>query len=294
MMKNFRSIKNNPTLDGLFGLSGDIVYSNAGGKALTMRVISPWRNDKNAARRYPLILFIQGSSWTFPNINAEIPQLAWYARHGYVVATVTHRNCWDGFPFPAFLQDVKCALRYLRAHADEFAIDPEKVTAYGTSSGGNTALLLGLTGDDPRYKTDEYADQSDAVSAVVECFGPTDMFDLFDFFKDRGGDITFVEKLLGGTADSEIAKANAHDMSPLLIAKESVAYPPTMILHGDCNNVVPYESQGVRMFDRLGELGCDVSLIRVEGADHEGDFWSGELHDIVLEFINQQMKEIRL
>lgn len=293
-MKDFRSIKNNPTLDNLFGLSEDIVYSNAGGKPLTMRVIFPWKNEKSAGRKFPLILFIQGSGWTFPNINSEIPQLAWYARHGYVVATVTHRNCWDGFPFPAFLQDVKCALRYLRAHADEFSIDPEKVTAYGTSSGGNTALLLGMTGDDPRYKTDEYADQSDAVSAVVECFGPTDMFDLYEFFKARGGDIAFVEKLLDGDETSEKARANARDMSPLLIAKEGAAYPPTMILHGDSDSVVPYESQGVRMFERLDELGCEVSLIRVEGADHEGDFWSDELHNIVLEFIDKQMKEIRL
>ena len=175
-MKKYLSIKRNPTLDGLAEISPDIVYSHAGGKDLTLRVIYPWRNDANAARRYPLILFIQGSGWTFPNINYEIPQLSWYARHGYVVATVTHRNCYDGFPFPAFLQDVKCALRYLRAHADDWSIDPERVTVYGTSSGGNTALLVGLTGDDPRYKTDEYADQSDAVSAVVECFGPTDMF----------------------------------------------------------------------------------------------------------------------
>lgn len=289
-MKNFRSIKRNPTLDGLAEITPDIVYSRAGGKELTMRVLYPWRNDENADRRYPLILFIQGSGWTYPNINCEIPQLAWYARHGYAVATVTHRNCWDGFPFPAFLQDVKCALRYLRAHAEDFRIDAGKVTVYGTSSGGNTALLLGLTGDDPRYKTDEYADQSDAVSAVVECFGPTDMFTLFESYRDRSSDTSFVEALLGGSPDSDIAKANARDMSPLLIAKEGVHYPPTMILHGDSDSVVPYESQGVRMFERLDGLGCSVEMVRVEGADHEGSFWSNELHDIVLDFIDRHMK----
>lgn len=289
-MKTYRCIKNNPTLDGLAEISPDIVYSAATGKDLTLRVIYPWKNDANAGRRYPLILFIQGSGWTFPNINYEIPQLSWYARHGYVVATVTHRNCWDGFPFPAFLQDVKCALRYLRAHAEEWKIDPERVTAYGTSSGGNTALLLGMTGDDPRYKTDEYAEQSDAVSTVVECFGPTDMFDLHEFFKSQGGDPEFIRHLLGGGEEDENARANAHDMSPLLIAKEGVSYPPTMILHGDADRVVPYKSQGVRMAERLDELGCDVSLIRVEGADHEGDFWSDELHDIVLDFIDSRMK----
>ncbi|MGN1347083.1 MAG: alpha/beta fold hydrolase, partial [Eubacteriales bacterium] len=264
--RDFRSIPHNPGLDGLAALSPDIVYSNIGGKPLTMRVLSPWNHE----RRYPLILlFIQGSGWTFPDINYELPQLAGYARHGYVVATVTHRSCRDGFPFPAFLQDVKCALRFLRAHSDEFAIDPDRVTAYGTSSGGNTALLLGMTGDDPRYKTDEYAGFSDAVSAVVECFGPTDLFDMYEFFRAQGGDLSLIEHLLGGNADSEPARKRAYDMSPLRIAKDGVLYPPTLILHGDCDHVVPYESQGLRMFERLKELDCDVSMIRVEGADHE-------------------------
>jgi len=285
----FRSIKRNPTLDGLAEISPDIVYSNAGGKNLTLRVIYPWRNEANAGRRYPLILFVQGSGWTFPNINYEIPQLSWYARHGYVVATVTHRNCYDGFPFPAFLQDVKCAIRYMRAHADDWRIDPERVTVFGTSSGGNTALLVGLTGDDPRYKTEEYADQSDAVSAVVECFGPTDMFDLNDYHTGGTGTMDLVYKLLGDP-ETEEAQALAREMSPLFLVKDGVSYPPVMILHGDADRVVPYESQGVRMAERLDEAGADVTLIRVEGADHEGDFWSDELHDIVLEFIDRNMR----
>jgi len=285
----FRSIKRNPTLDGLAEISPDIVYSNAGGKNLTLRVIYPWRNEANAGRRYPLILFVQGSGWTFPNINYEIPQLSWYARHGYVVATVTHRNCYDGFPFPAFLQDVKCALRYMRAHADDWSIDPERVTVFGTSSGGNTALLVGLTGDDPRYKTDEYADQSDAVSAVVECFGPTDMFDLNDYHTGGTGTMDLVNKLLGDP-ETEEAQTLAREMSPLYLVKDGMSCPPVMILHGDADRVVPYESQGVRMAERLDEAGADVTLIRVEGADHEGDFWSDELHDIILEFIDRHMR----
>ena len=289
-MKKYLSIKRNTMLDGLAEISPDIVYSHAGGKDLTLRVISPWKNDANADRRYPLILFVQGSGWTFPNINYEIPQLSWYARHGYVVATVTHRNCYDGFPFPAFLQDVKCALRYMRAHADDWKIDPERVTVYGTSSGGNTALLVGLTGDDPRYKTEEYADQSDAVSAVVECFGPTDMFDLNDFHMKGNGTMDLCRKLFGDP-DSEEAKAMAREMSPLFIVKDGVSYPPFLILHGDADRVVPYETQGERMADRLDETGADVTLVRIEGADHEGDFWSDELHDIVLEFIDSHMKK---
>ena len=290
-MEKFRSIKANPMLEGLASITNDIIYSRAGGVDLKMKVIEPWKCAENAHLRYPLILFIQGSGWTTPDFNYEIPQLAWYARQGYVVATVSHRDCRNGFPFPAFLQDVKCALRYLRAHAEEFKIDPERVTVFGTSSGGNTALLVGLTGDDERYKTDEYADQSDAVSAVVECFGPTDLFALYEFFTQAGVENDFVRSLFSGDADSDIACKKARDMSPLLIAEEGVNYPPTLILHGDSDNIVPYESQGVRMFEKLDELGQEVSMVRIEGADHEGAFWSRELHDIIIAFIDSHMKE---
>ena len=287
-MYKFQSIQKNPLLDGLAEISPDITYSTAGGKPLTMRVITPWKNDANKDRRYPLILFIQGSGWTFPNINYEIPQLGWYARHGYVVATVTHRNSNDGFPFPAFLVDVKCALRYLRAHAEEFRIDPTRVTAFGTSSGGHTALLLGLTGDDPAYKSDEYADQSDAVSAVVECFGPTDMIAMWDYYSGGDRSKMFLTSLLGD--DPETAEKAAREMSPLFRVQDGVSYPPFLLLHGNGDPVVPYETQAVPMAERLDRAGADVSLVLLEGAEHEGNFWSDQLHGIILDFIDGHMK----
>ena len=287
-MYQFKTIQKNPTLDHLAEISGDIVYSEAGGRPLTMRVITPWKNDVNKDCRYPLILFIQGSGWTCPNINYEIPQLGWYARHGYVVATVTHRNSNDGFPFPAFLVDVKCALRYLRAHAEKFRIDPARVTAFGTSSGGNTALLLGLTGDDPAYKSDEYAEESDAVDAVVECFGPTDMIALWDYYSGGDQSKMFLTSLLGDTP--EAAEKAAREMSPICRIDDGKTYPPFLMLHGSGDPVVPYETQALPMADRLDKTGAEVTLIHIEGAEHEGNFWSDELHDIILGFIDGRMK----
>ncbi|MCB8600020.1 alpha/beta hydrolase, partial [Blautia sp. DFI.9.9] len=69
-----------------------------------------------------------------------------------IVATVQHRSALDGHAFPAFLQDVKTAIRYLRAHAAEYQIDPDRVGIWGTSSGANAALLTALTPNDPRYE----------------------------------------------------------------------------------------------------------------------------------------------
>lgn len=77
-----------------------------------------------APPKRPLIVFVQGSGFTHPWIYPEIPQLARYAQHGYVVAAVTHRSCLEGHPFPAYLQDVKTAIRFLRRHAEETASMP--------------------------------------------------------------------------------------------------------------------------------------------------------------------------
>ena len=189
-MKPIKVIPYNPLLEGLAESTGDIVFAHEDGKDITLRILKPWKNDLNKDKRYPLIVFIQGSGWTFPNIGYHLPHIAQFAMAGYVVATVTHRSCNDGHPAPAFLQDVKSAIRYLRAHADEHQIDPTRVAAWGTTSGGNTALLLGMTGDDPRYVSAVHPEQSDAVKVVVDVFGPTDMMSLF---VTRHGDIDTVQ-----------------------------------------------------------------------------------------------------
>ena len=144
------SISNNPTLEGLASVIPDIVYSHAGGKEIKLTLIVPQasRNAENP-QKYPCIVFVQGSAWTFPDITYELPQMSEFARNGFIVAMVTHRSALDGFAAPAFLKDVKTAIRFLRANAETYKIDSDRIGIWGTSSGGNTALLVGLTGDDP-------------------------------------------------------------------------------------------------------------------------------------------------
>ncbi len=295
-MKTIKSIPYNPMLDGLAEATPDIVYAQASGKDLTLRILKPWKNNLNQDRRYPLIVFIQGSGWTFPNIGYHLPHIAQAARQGYVVATVTHRSSNDGHPFPAFLQDVKSAIRYLRAHAEEHQIDPTRVTAWGTSSGGNTALLLGLTGDDPRYKSAVHPEQSDAVNVVVDVFGPTDMMSLF---VSRHGDYENVQlepgheayynRILGFPWNTPDGRAAADAMSPLQILREGMALPPMLLLYGDADPVVPFD-QGERMFDKLCSLGYDADFVRVTGAEHEGNFWSQAVLDEIQTYIDARMK----
>jgi len=287
-MKSYRikTFKHNPTLEGLALFVPDVVFSTATGVELKMQIIRPWEDENWPERpKRPLIVFLQGSGWTFPNVNYEIPQLCEFARMGYVVATITHRNYHDGYPAPAFLQDAKTAIRFLRKNADEYGIDPERVCFWGTSSGGNTSLLVALTGDDPKYKTGEYAEFSDSVKVAVDCFGPANLVRLSDYLVAHG-DPTLFEELVGGklTDHRELLK----EMSPLLILEKNKKYPPILLLHGDGDTIVPYD-ESLNMYEALMENGYDTEMIRVENGPHEHSFWSRELLVEIADFIKRKL-----
>jgi acetyl esterase/lipase len=285
--KEIRVIKNNPALKGMASMVPDVVFSTAQGPVLKMQILKPWVQASGEQPKYPLIVFVQGSAWTFPDVYFEIPQLAQFAREGYVVATLTHRNCLEGHPFPAYLQDVKTGIRFLRKHAGEYQIDPDRVGIWGTSSGGNTALLVGLTGDDPRYKTEEYPEYSDAVKTVVECFGPADLTEMFQniAYLDEEAKRIF-EGLRGGNSKEDLERVK--EMSPVNQIREGKECPPFLILHGNQDDAVDY-SQGETMYHRLSDAGIDVSMICVEGAPHEGSFWSNELFGLIREYIDRTL-----
>lgn len=277
-----RHIPHNPRLRGLARRIPDVVFSTATGTELKMQILCPWEAEQKA-RRFPLIVFLQGSGWTFPDVDYELPQLAAYARAGYVVATITHRNSQDGHPAPAFLQDAKTAIRFLRANAAEYAIDPERVCFFGTSSGGNTSMLVAMTGDDPRYQTQEYAGFSDAVQLAVECFGPADLEPLA---RERGDDDAMAPIAGNGTPEERMALLRS--ISPLHVFQEKQSCAPLLMIHGDADDIVPYED-GVAMYRALCGAGMDAEMICVDGAPHEGSFWSQELHEAILDFIGRRL-----
>ena len=139
-------------------------------------------------------------------------------------------------------------------------------------------MLCGITGDMECYKADkyaEYAEYSDAVKCVVECFGPTDMFSMLDPAAEPDEGIEFLSNCLAGDRDREEAMTK---MSPLRRLQEGVQYPPMLLLHGDADGLVPY-SQCEMMYDRMLELEQDVQCVCGRGADHVevcGTYGSGK------------------
>ena len=282
-MEKCFDLSNNPMLNGLAMLIPDVEFARADGVSLKMALIAPkWTaaEYKIPHGKCPLIVFLQGSGWTFPNIYNQIPQLSRFAQQGYVVATITHRNCLEGHPFPAYLEDAKTAIRFLRAHAEEYSIDPERVCFFGTSSGGNTALLVGLTPDDPKYKGTLYPEQSDRVQVIIDCFGPADVLTLPIMRRD----FPMTPALVGKREQEEVFR----EMSPLHHVEAGKPMPPMLLMHGDRDEVVPFD-QSERMFEALNKAGCDATFVHVRGAEHEGSFWSATVWDLIDRYLKEHL-----
>lgn len=179
------------------------------------------------------------------------------AAHGFVVASVSYRFS-SVAPFPAQLHDVKAAVRWLRANAIAYGIDPDRIGAWGDSSGGHLAGLLGTTGDRPDLDGDcGSPGWSSKVHAVVTRCAPTDLRVLP---QDQA---EVLDALFGGTP---LATAELRELaSP--VAHVSAQSAPFLIVHGTQDETVPIEQARV-MADALGEHGVDVTLHTIEGAYH--------------------------
>jgi len=277
------TLPHNPTYAGLLDLKVNIPFLTVDGEELCLQLIKPQWASENS-KGFPLVVFIQGSAWQKPNQFWELPQLALLAAKGFVIASVTHRACWTAAA-PAFLKDVKTAVRFLRSHAAEYDIDKSRVCAFGTSSGGNTALLLGLTGDDPAFETEDYAGESSAVQAVVDCFGPSDLIGMIQQWGNMPLTADNLIYALGGR-NPDTYKDVLAAVSPVRYVTPGRKLPPFLLLHGDADELVSYHDSE-RMYKLLTENGYAADLVRVTDAPHEGSFWSLPLLEVIFDFIQR-------
>lgn len=191
-----------------------VVYLHGGG----------WRNGERSAGLYP---------WVGPVLAA----------HGFVVANVTYRLSGQA-PFPAQLDDVKAALRWLRTNAATYGMDQERIGVMGDSAGGQLALLLATTGQ--------------GVQAVVARCAPTDFAAL-----PLEADEEYLDPLFDGPR--ETTAELRRQASPLTHVHSGV--PPTLLVHGELDETVPVE-QVQRFADALRDQGVDVTFHLIEGVFH--------------------------
>ena len=239
---------------------------------------------------FPLIVWIHGGGWTAGDKNGCPPLTQGFVARGYAAASLDYRLSGDAI-FPAQIEDCKAAIRWLRAHAKEYRIDPTHVGVWGSSAGGHLVALLGTAGDIKEFDTGENLDQSSRVQAVSDFFGPTDFVQM-DAHAVKGTPLIHDEarspesKLVGGPIQDKAFAAKVQSANPVrYVTKDD---PPFLIVHGDADPLVPHH-QSELLYDALVKSGIPVRFTTVIGGGHGAGFPSTELNPLVREFFARHL-----
>lgn len=233
-----------------------ITYTSPDGQPIQLDLARP----KESTVPRPAVLFIHGGGFRAGSREGYDGQIIRLATHGYVAATASYRLA-PKHPFPAAVHDVKAAVRWLRANAEKYNVDPERIGVTGGSAGGHLAQFLGVSGDEPRFEGDGgNAGVSSKVACVVNVYGPSDLT------RSYGKSVDAAEVLplfLGGNL--ETARYQHVLASPLTWVSRGDA--PTLVLHGTDDKYVAHE-QSVWLVDALKANGVEAELLTFEGAGH--------------------------
>jgi acetyl esterase/lipase len=275
-----------------------VTYCTQHGTDLAMDVYQP---PAAAARPAPVALYVHGGGFTLGDrkltglgatlanhAGALLPRLrALLNQRGFVVATIDYRLP-PLSPWPAQIQDAKCAVRFLRAHAAALGVDPARIGAWGSSGGGTLVSLLGLAGPQAGFDHGQYADQPSGVQAVVDMFGPADLTNLAD---SAPFDRLIARLALGGSVRVR------RSASPLTYVPAgrgaATGGPPFLILHGTSDPDMP-PRHSRELARRLEAAGVPVRLVLVQGAGHGLDDPSqrptpGQVAELVADFLTRTL-----
>jgi acetyl esterase/lipase len=260
----------------------NVPYAEASGHALHLQIVWPPIEDWFTPSQYPAVVFVQGSGWGKQELGQWLLALAEFARRGYVVAIVEHRPS-DVAPFPAQVEDVRSAVRFLRESAEQYRIDADRIALWGDSSGGHLAVLTMVT-DGVAGAPGVHDDEPLGVRAVVDFYGPSDLSLMPE-------DPACVQ-LLGGIDPRQHPEAAAPAAASTHIRPATEhALPPFLVMHGSDDEVVPFK-QSVVLGDALVAAGHRIELYRLDGASHgAGAFFSAPVMDIVDQFLKENLEQ---
>lgn len=151
----------------------NVVYDTPDGIPLTLQIVKPGTFSE-PDRRWPCIVFVQGSAWMEQNVYINVVNLGRLAEKGFVCAIVQTRHSGQA-PFPAQVMDAKNAMRFLSAHAADYNADPKRMALMGDSSGGHTAVLAGLTAAYGELDAPSMETPLPAVRGIVSYYGALDI-----------------------------------------------------------------------------------------------------------------------
>jgi acetyl esterase/lipase len=237
----------------------DIVYARRGDRELTLDLY--WHEHADVLT--PVVIWIHGGAWMGGSKDAPLPAPILLAR-GYAVASISYRLSQEAL-FPAQIRDCKAAVRWLRANAKRYHLDPDRFGAWGSSAGGHLAALLGTSDGVRDLEPEGNPVYSSRVQAVCDWFGPTDFLRMNDVRGTINHDApdSPESRLIGGPIQEnreEVARANP-------ISYITPDDPPFLIMHGDRDRTVPL-SQSELLHHALQEAGVESTLVVVPGSGH--------------------------
>ena len=237
----------------------DVVYGEAGGEKLKLDVY----RKANAGKPLPAIIAVHGGGWVGGDKSEFGAICKGLSDNGFVAFSVNYRLVKENAnKWPSQLDDVQRAVRWVRANATKYNIDPTRIGALGASAGGHLVALLGTR--DTRDNSDTaLANYSSRVSCVIDLFGPTDFT-----LKENEANISplaaaLLKNFIGKTPEE--APEAYKDASPITFVDKKTV--PMLIYHGTADPLVPVD-QSQRFYERLKKEGIEVQFIKAEGEGH--------------------------
>ena len=235
----------------------DVVYGTVADTKLLLDAYTP----QGFTGKRPAVVLIHGGAWAFGDKSFYGPMCEALARKGFAAFTIDYR-LMPKFRYPAPLDDSQRAVRWIRAHADTYNVDPERIGALGDSAGGYCAALLGMR--DTRDNSDtDLAKYSSRVQCVVDFYGPTNFIVPPTAANQTSTGAQIVIAFLGKKPSEDPALYK--ESSPITYADKLSA--PFLIIHGTGDMLVPLD-QSTHLYDALHSAGIDVTLVELYNLPH--------------------------
>jgi acetyl esterase/lipase len=261
----------------------DLVYVPEGHERQKLDLYLP---EKGGAP-FPLIIWVHGGGWQSGSKENCLPLRAGFVNKGYALASINYRLSGHAV-FPAQIEDVKAAIRWLRAHAREYSIDPDHIGLWGSSAGGHLVALAGTSGEEKSFEVGPHLDISSRVQAVCDFYGPTDFiaFVTSPGYQRHADAHSAESKLIGGAVKDHPEKAAK--LNPITYV--SPDDPSFLIVHGSKDPVVPI-GQSSLLHAALQKEGVAVDFHTIEDAGHGGPgFQKPEIEAMVSKFFAKHLK----
>tara|TARA_R110002072_G_scaffold302710_2_gene487670 strand:- start:196750 stop:197883 length:1134 start_codon:yes stop_codon:yes gene_type:complete len=266
-------------------IKNDLAYAGTDNPRQKLDLYLP--KKRSSDKPLPLIAFIHGGGWKNGDKRGGLRRVATLVESGEFVGASIGYRLTDEAIWPAQIHDCKAAIRWLRAHAEEFGFDPDRIAVMGSSAGGHLVAMLGTSGDVKKLDGNlgDHNDVSSRVNCVIDEYGPTNFLTM----NDSPGRM---DHLAADSPESKLLGQQITKVPELVSEASPVTHvtkddPPILIIHGTNDPLVPYQ-QSVVFTETLNAVGVPVILQRIENGEH-GGFGSDEVNARTKAFLEKYL-----